>query len=286
MTCPRLGLTFLPTMAPESLPELAALAEDAGLDELWVWEDCFKHSAIASAAVALASTRRLRVGIGLMPAPLRNVALTAMEIATLSRIYPDRLTAGIGHGVQTWMGQVGSRVTSPLTLLREYAVALRALLAGEQVSVQGRYVQLDQVALDWVPSPAPSLMLGGAGDKSLALAGELGDGVMLSAALSVAEVAHAAEVSAVSTTGKPLVVSEIVAVGNDATERIRREVAIWRGRAQPDVGSAGGPADLADSLGRLVNAGASTVVIQPTEDEPDLAQLVRTITGDVRPLLT
>jgi len=51
--------------------------------------------------------------------PLRNVALTAMEIATLARLFPGRLTAGIGHGVQDWMGQAGAKVESPMTLARE-----------------------------------------------------------------------------------------------------------------------------------------------------------------------
>ncbi len=73
-----------------------------------------------------------------MPAPLRNVALTAMEVATLARIFPGRVIAGVGHGVQEWMAQVGGRVASPLTLLEEYAVALRRLLHGERVTVTGR----------------------------------------------------------------------------------------------------------------------------------------------------
>jgi 5,10-methylenetetrahydromethanopterin reductase len=131
---PALGFCFVPTMPPEILPTLARSVERHGLDELWVWEDCFKQSGIASAAVALASTSRLPVGIGLLPVPLRNVALTAMELATLERLFPGRLVAGVGHGVQAWMAQVGARVGSPLTLLREYTEALRALLEGQTVT--------------------------------------------------------------------------------------------------------------------------------------------------------
>ena len=39
--------------------------------------------------------------------PLRNVALTAMELATVERMFPGRFVPGIGHGVLDWMGQVG-----------------------------------------------------------------------------------------------------------------------------------------------------------------------------------
>ena len=49
----------------------------------------------------------VRVGIGLLPVPLRNLALAAMEIATLARLFPDRFVPAIGHGVLDWMGQVG-----------------------------------------------------------------------------------------------------------------------------------------------------------------------------------
>ena len=69
------------------------------------------------------------------------------------------------------MGQVGARVESPLTLLREYAAALRALLAGGPVSLQGRYVSLDEVALGWPADPAPPLYGGSVGPKSLAVIG-------------------------------------------------------------------------------------------------------------------
>jgi alkanesulfonate monooxygenase SsuD/methylene tetrahydromethanopterin reductase-like flavin-dependent oxidoreductase (luciferase family) len=135
-----LGLIFLPQLAPERLREVTRAADTAGLDELWLWEDCFFESGIASAAAALAWTERVRVGIGLLPVPLRNVALTAMEMATLQRLFPGRARIAVGHGVQSWMGQVGARAGSPLTLLREQLTALRALLDGQEVSTKGRYV--------------------------------------------------------------------------------------------------------------------------------------------------
>src|SRR5216684_3456286 len=82
---------------------------------------------IAVATAILAATSTVTVGIGLLPVPLRNVALTAMELATLARLFPGRLTAGVGHGVLDWMSQVGAKAASPMTLLREYTAALYAL---------------------------------------------------------------------------------------------------------------------------------------------------------------
>lgn len=182
-----LGLICPPDQPPERLREVATTADEAGVSELWLWEDCFAPGGMTAAAVALAATPRLRVGVGLFPAPLRNVALTAMETATLARMFPDRLLPGIGHGVQNWMGQAGARVASPLTLLSEHTDALRHLLAGEEVSLVGRYVSLDAVQLRWPPPPVP-LLVGAEGPKTLALAGQVGDGVILTGGLSPARV--------------------------------------------------------------------------------------------------
>ena len=81
--------------------------------ELWLWEDCFLQGVIAGASVALSSSEALRVGLGVLPAPQRNVVSTAMEIATLEAMFPGRLRLGIGHGVQDWMRQAGAAVASP-----------------------------------------------------------------------------------------------------------------------------------------------------------------------------
>lgn len=174
------GITFPPNQPPERLLPTAQAAEAAGLDDLWLWEDCFAESGIGPAGAVLGTTARLRVGIGLIPVPLRNVSVTAMELATLARMFPGRLLPGAGHGVLDWMGQVGVRAASPMTLLREYTTALRRLLDGEEVTVDGRYVRLTRVQLAWPPSDLP-LLVGGVGPKTLALAGELGDGLLIDA---------------------------------------------------------------------------------------------------------
>lgn len=286
-----LGMTYVPYLPPEHLRDLAQAAEASGLDELWVWEDCFKQSGIASAAAALAWTSRIRVGIGLLPVPLRNVPLAAMELATLERLFPGRLIAGIGHGVQAWMAQAGVRAESPLTLLREYATALRALLAGEQVTTAGQYVRLDRVALDWPPVQPPPLMLGGAGPKSIDLAAELGDGSLLGAALDDEEVAAAcARIRAVPQArtrpgGHPVVGTVIVATGPGAEQRVAGELAHWGKSPGDPVGAAGDADTVAATLARWARPGVTSIAVQPTHDEPDLLGLVTWLGTEVRPRL-
>ncbi len=295
-----LGAVFLPDLPPEQLRAVALAADDAGLDELWLWEDCFREAGIASAAAVLAWTSRVRVGIGLLPVPLRNVALTAMELATLERLFPGRLAVGLGHGVQQWMGQVGARVESPLTLLGEYATALRALLAGEQVTTSGRYVRLDQVRLDWPPVQAPPLLGGAVGPRSLRLCGEVADGTVLVAGTTPDGVRRARALidagrdAAARSGPHRVVVYLLAATGAGAAERLATALPEevpgadgTRGAAGADgpVAVAGNAAEVAAAVRQWAEAGADTVVLQPTGDDPDPLGFVRFVAGEVRPLV-
>jgi alkanesulfonate monooxygenase SsuD/methylene tetrahydromethanopterin reductase-like flavin-dependent oxidoreductase (luciferase family) len=258
-----IGVVFRPQCPPERLKAVARAADEAGLDELWLWEDCFYESGIATAAAALGWTERVRIGVGLLPVPLRNVALSAMEVATVERLFPGRATIAFGHGVQKWMGQAGARAESPVTLLREYLVALKRLLAGEEVTTTGRYVNLDRVQLRWPPDPVPAVFAGAIGPKSLALCGEVADGIVLT---SFADVEGVREMRELVGTDLPITVYSRAAIGPGAADRLAAEDTTAPGFAGDEI-----PVN----VGRLVEAGATAVILEPTPDEPDLEGLVR-----------
>jgi alkanesulfonate monooxygenase SsuD/methylene tetrahydromethanopterin reductase-like flavin-dependent oxidoreductase (luciferase family) len=286
-----LGVVFLPQLAPERLREVAQAADEAGLEELWLWEDCFFESGVASAAAALAWTSRVRVGIGLLPAPLRNVALTAMEITTMQRLFPGRVRVAVGHGVQSWMSQVGARAASPLTLLREYLAALRALLDGQEVNTSGRYVKLDAVRLAWPPQARPELLAGATGPLSLRLSGEVADGTVLSADTGPEGVQRARALIEEGQTasgrggGHEVVVYLLAATGSSAGDRLQREYQRWGLQPGEQAGVAGTADEVARAVGEFARAGAGTVVLQPTADEPDMAGFARFVGQQVRPLV-
>lgn len=289
-----LGAVFRPQLPPERLRSVARLADETGLEELWLWEDCFREGGISTAAAALAWTERVRVGIGLLPVPLRNVAVTAMEAAALHRMFPGRAILGVGHGVQDWMGQVGARAESPLTLLREHLTALRALLRGERVTTRGRYVRLDDVALDWPPDsavPAP-VLAGATGPRTLRLSGEAADGTILTAATSPEGVRRARRLvdEGRGSAGRDhgahrVVVHLLTATGPGAETRLRAELAAEGLSSVPDAGVAGDAPAVAEAVRALADAGADTVVLQPTGDEPDPEGFVRFAAQEVRPYI-
>ncbi|MEU5713455.1 MULTISPECIES: LLM class flavin-dependent oxidoreductase [Streptomyces] len=286
-----LGVVFRPQLPPERLRAVARLADDAGLEELWLWEDCFLEGGVSTAAAALAWTERVRVGIGLLPVPLRNVAVTAMEAASLERMFPGRSILTVGHGVQDWMGQVGARAASPLGLLGEHLDALRALLRGERLSVRGRYVQLDDVALDWPPKRPVDVLAGATGPRTLRLSGEKADGTLLTAATSADGVRRARKLveegrrAAGRDGSHRIVVYLLAATGTGADARLRAELAAEGLESAADVGVAGDAGAVAEAVRRLAEAGADTVVLQPTADEPDPEGFVRFAAQEVRPLV-
>lgn len=259
MTRPRIGTVFLPGWAPERLRDIARTAESAGLDDLWLWEDCFNAGGPTSAAVALATTERITVGIGLMPAPLRNAAITAMEIANLQRIFPGRFVPVIGHGVQAWMAQLGVKPASPLTLLAEHAVALRRLLAGEEVTVDGDYVRLDGVKLA-APPAEQHLLIGGEGPRTLALAATHGDGTMLTSAISEERIRDSIAIVRATTADSAHEVVGHLMVSRDDT---------------PEV--------VAATVERVAAMGMTTVLVHSTEDETDPVGFVEWVGHEVAP---
>jgi alkanesulfonate monooxygenase SsuD/methylene tetrahydromethanopterin reductase-like flavin-dependent oxidoreductase (luciferase family) len=284
------GAIFRPQFAPERIGRVAATADKAGLDELWLWEDCFLAGGISAAAMALSHSDRLRVGVGVLPVPMRNVAVTAMEIAVLARAFPGRVRIGMGHGVQDWMGQIGVKVDSPMTLLREYLTCLTALLRGERVTFDGRYVHLDGVQLDWPPALETELLAAAGGPKTLRLSGELATGTVISGGTTpdALRVAVANIQTGIAQRPEPAVHSVVTyllcTTGPDARADLLAEIAHWELDPADDVGVHGTADEIAHGARRWIDAGADTIVLQPTAGA-DIEDYVRFIGAEVQPLI-
>ena len=273
-----LGVVFPPDDGVERLSAFARAAEAAGLDEVWLWEDCFADGGLVAATVALSATTRLTVATGILPVPLRSVAVLAMEAGALARLFPGRVLIGVGHGVQDWMAQAGVRARSPLTLLREHVGALRHLLSGERLTVAGDHVRLDRVALDRPPSTPPPVWVGAEGAKTLLLAGDVGDGVILTAGTSPERAAAAIAQAELGrrTSGRPGAppaagyVMTVFAENPDAVEaghaRLTRAAEAW-GVEDGWTGVVGTPAEVAGRLRAWIDAGVTRPVLLPLADD-------------------
>jgi len=276
---PRIGVVFRPQLAPERLRTFVTLADEVGLDDVWLWEDCFLEGGMTASTAALAWTGSVRLGLGLMPVPFRNPALAAMEIATLARLFPGRFVPAAGHGVLEWMDQVGARAASPMTLLREWVTAVRALLAGETVTTSGSYVRLSDVALDWPPEVMPPLLVGARGPRTIALAGECADGMVLDAGNTPDTVRSA--VAQAAAPGPHEVVAYLPA-GASAAPIEAEQAAL--GRPSENAIAAGSPAEVAAVVRRFADAGATTVVLQPAASDLSIEPFL-SLAAEVRSVL-
>ncbi|MDX2550786.1 MULTISPECIES: LLM class flavin-dependent oxidoreductase [Streptomyces] len=280
MTNVRIGVMHDRDWAPEGLPEFARRAEALGVDDLWVVEDLGWNGGVSAAAVALGATDRLRVGIGIAPAPLRSPALLAMELATLARVFPGRLVAGIGHGVREWMVQVGAAPRSPLALLEETITSVRALLRGERVELTGREVRLDGVELVHPPTEVPPVVAGVVRPRSLELSGRVADGTLIAEGHGPRDLEQIRELTSKGAAGDhTLTVFAFACVGDDPDEVARtlhphtEGHGAWLGRPQEEVFTVSGDAArAADGIRELAAAGADTVVLRFVGEDP-LGQL-------------
>ncbi|HXR70281.1 LLM class flavin-dependent oxidoreductase [Actinocrinis sp.] len=290
----RLGVMFDRSLPPESLVGFAREVEAAGADDLWVVEDLRWAGSIASAATVLAATDRLRVGIGIAPAPLRNPALLAMEFGTLARLYPDRLAAGIGHGAPDWMAQVGAAVPHKLALLEETITAVQAILRGEEVSVDGRAIHLENIRLVHPPQQPPPVIAGVIGPRSLELSGRVADGTLvvegrgpddLPGIRALIEKGRAAAGN--SNTHELVIfthlcVSENPAEVQEALAPVLAEYSRMLGVPESEVFTvSGNAAQVAQRVRQLWDAGVDSVILRPVGDQParQFAEAVAAVSG-------
>lgn len=172
------GALVMDPLPPGQIAAFARLTEQLGFAELWVPEDCYFNSGIATAAICLGATARIPVGIGITPAMVRHPAVLAMELTTLAGAFPDRLIPGIGLGTPMILRQMGLEPRSSLHAVRECLAAVRRLLTGEELTERGQYFRFERVRLVH-PAPTLPLYAGAMGPKMLQLSGEIADGSII-----------------------------------------------------------------------------------------------------------
>src|SRR3954447_16112595 len=163
------------------LVERAQWAEAAGFSTFSVSDHLTAASPFVTLQAIAGATDRLRLGTLVVNNDLRPAAVLAQDAATVDRLSGGRLELGVGAGwAMPEYQRAGIAYDPPATRvdrLRETVLALQALFAGERVTTGGPHV----VLRDHVLAPAPEqgaalpLLVGGNGDRVLALAGQHAD---------------------------------------------------------------------------------------------------------------
>jgi 5,10-methylenetetrahydromethanopterin reductase len=178
------------------MAELARRAEERGVGSLWMAEHMGYRDAVSASMVFLAATSRITVAPAAVSVYSRHPMIAAMTAATLEEAAPGRTLFSLASGNPRALGEMGLAVERPVTVTREYVQALRALWAGGSVTLKGDIFRLQDARLHLPPARPIPLYLAAMGPRMLELAGELGDGVVLSAGLSPTYIAHSLELVA------------------------------------------------------------------------------------------
>jgi probable F420-dependent oxidoreductase len=185
-----------PVLRWETIVDYARAADRAGYDSLWLSDhlrlDLARYGgpsdqrACLDPLVSLAALARVvtrpRLGTLVMCEALRPAAVLATTFATLDRICDGRLDIGLGAGwYEPDYTLIGMEMPTPkerLARLREAIEVCRGLMDGGPFTFHGRYHRALEAQNNpsAVQQPRPPIMVGGKGDRLLALVAELADG--------------------------------------------------------------------------------------------------------------
>ncbi|WP_076479842.1 TIGR03557 family F420-dependent LLM class oxidoreductase [Williamsia sterculiae] len=181
---------------PKEIVRQAVAAERAGFDFVEVsdhyhpWLYSHKHSGFAwsmLAAIAV-QTERIELATGVTCPFMRyHPAIIAQAAATTAVLSDGRFVLGVGSGERlnehvTGQGWPSVRVRHEM--LREALEVIRLLWEPGYHSYEGKYVTVDDARVFDLPDRSPQIVVAAGGDRSAALAADLGDGLFVTEPLS------------------------------------------------------------------------------------------------------
>lgn len=185
-----IGISCEGGQPPAALRDLAGAADGLGVGRLWVASHLFQREPVVSSAMVLGHTRQLGAALMAMSPYTVHPVYATMAAAALDEWFPGRVTLCFGAGAPRDLAALGIVAERPLGAIRESIEIARSLLAGETVQYQGKRFRAEGRRLNSGPHDVP-IMLAASGPKMLQLAGEVADGVLISAATSPPFVAWA-----------------------------------------------------------------------------------------------
>lgn len=182
----QLAVGYWPWVTFEDQLEMAAQADEGGIDGVWVSE-AWGQDAVSVLAILADRTERVHLGSALMQIPARPPTTAAMAAATIDVISGGRFRMGLGvSGPQVSEGWYGVPFTKPLARTREYVEVVRKAWAREVVAYDGDEFQFPakegtgfgkplKLMISPVQESVP-IYLGAIGPKAIVQTGEIADG--------------------------------------------------------------------------------------------------------------
>jgi probable F420-dependent oxidoreductase len=222
------------------VPSLAARAEAAGLESVWVAE--LDRTAFVQASAAIAATTRIGVGTAVALAFPRSPTVTAMTAWDLDELSGDRFTLGLGPQVKRVLeARFSVRVEKPAPQMREYVGAVRTVWAanrgktgagGRPLAHEGEHYRISMPTFHGPLRPErrdTPILLAAVGPIMARVAGEVADGVLghpLASPRYLREAVTPSIATGLERAGRPgdacpISATLLVSLGDDAAEARR-----------------------------------------------------------------
>ena len=175
---PGIGAFISPGKDLKRTLDRVSLADRLGFDSVYTTHIAGRDSLTLLMAYAAAS-ERVRLGTGVVPIFSRTPVTMAQTAATLDEYSGGRMVLGLGVShkvtVENWHG---AKIDKPVTQMREYVAAVRAILRGEPPPESERFPTKFQFMGYEARSDLP-IYVAALSQNMLKLAAQAADGVML-----------------------------------------------------------------------------------------------------------
>lgn len=176
----RFDFAFIPAAPFSETIEFVQLGERLGYRCAWLPDQTFHRDPGVMLGLCAQATSEIGLGLGITSPFTRLPVQIARMAAVLDEVSGCRFRLGLGTAnASSVLAPLGIRLERAVGRLRDATVIIRGLLTGETVDFEGPDDLVRGVRLDFDPPRADlPIYLGTRGPKTLALAGELADGVL------------------------------------------------------------------------------------------------------------
>lgn len=181
----RLGIYFDGFSPVNEILETCQSAEDAGIDSLWFAQHMgYREAFILAGAAAMLTKKASLVPTAITPY-LWPALSTAMSMSTLNEMAPGRAKIAVSIGNVLNLHESGIEAVKPVRVIREYVAAMRDLFAGKAVHQDGEVQKLRGAHMEFGKGADIPIYVASTGPQVLKLAGQIADGVLLSAGMTL-----------------------------------------------------------------------------------------------------
>jgi 5,10-methylenetetrahydromethanopterin reductase len=177
----KFGIEFVPKEAYWKITYHAIQAERGGFSNLWITDHFNNRNVYITLTTAALYTQKITLGPGVTNPYMVNPVFTAQAVVSLNELAPGRVVLGIGAGDKTTLTSVGVEMYKPLTAVKEAVNIIRKMSTGENVVFKGEVFKIANAKFFFKQKGRIPIYIGAQGPKMLALAGKIGDGVLINA---------------------------------------------------------------------------------------------------------